>query len=205
MSEAISVQAEFEKLIIELEKLKSVNEFATANTASAHSVIEGMDEFISTSKSLQSRIEEQQAQEYVRLTQAIEELNKLSADLVKTKNSLITENSDLLKHHDEAFQNGVKSLTESVNQKTQGLSTELQSATKQLTEKLALSHQASSEQITHVEEAVMSSIENMRSTFAQVQLKQSKQIKLLVVFGIVISLAGASLTLWLLLIRYGII
>ncbi|MEO6168957.1 MAG: hypothetical protein ABIO46_04300, partial [Chitinophagales bacterium] len=58
MKESIIIQEEFENLIEQLERLKSINELTSANTESSQQVIKQMDNFISSTNEYKKKIEE---------------------------------------------------------------------------------------------------------------------------------------------------
>ena len=105
MEENINIQAEFEQLIEQLERLKNINELASANTESSREVISNLGTFIKTTDNYSKSIE-------LNLNQKSVEIDKLIVNLEKSILKIESETKLFSTNVGTSF-NGFKSETQS--------------------------------------------------------------------------------------------
>lgn len=105
MEENINIQAEFEQLIEQLERLKNINELASANTESSREVISNVGTFIKATDNYSKSIE-------LNLNQKSVEIDKMIVNLEKSILKIESETKIFSTNVGTSF-NGFKSETQS--------------------------------------------------------------------------------------------
>jgi phage host-nuclease inhibitor protein Gam len=99
MNKIATLQSEFEVLIAELEKLKSINELTSANTESARQVIVQVESFIKGTSDFESTLRKEQTEQFKKLNESNEALAVSIARFDESKNSLTSAIESLLEAH----------------------------------------------------------------------------------------------------------
>lgn len=98
MENTIEIQKEFEILVSELERLKSINELTSSNANSAKTVVDEIDKIANAAKQIHSSVE----LDFLQKNEKINELLlQLSETITSTKASVRTTQSELQKKVDE--------------------------------------------------------------------------------------------------------
>lgn len=127
MNKIATLQNEFEVLITELEKLKSVNELATTNTESARQVIVQVDSFIKRTNEFEATIRNEQTEQFKKLNESNASLANSIALFDESRDSLTSAIEGLLeahqRSHKELLNRAIDNVSSSLKQHfTEGLS-----------------------------------------------------------------------------------
>lgn len=198
MEESIKIQEEFENLIEQLERLKNITELTSANTESAHKVINQIDIFVLSTNAYKKKLEEDLTLKsqsidklILHLDKSIDSLNVQSQAFTKSLNSSFT----ILK--DETGTN-FSSLTEAVSDKIESVQKSIADFKSTLIDKSEKSETNLMEFYTKKITTLTGIIDENKSSFIEKFITQDKEVKTLktllfiicglIVFGIIVTI-----------------
>lgn len=123
MDEIVNIQTEFENLINELEKLKSINEYTNLNVENSKMIIKKINSFLESISVLIASIEMDYKSKSIQIEKLINSLsnNSLSQDLKILEEFVLTGNSsmELLLKNIKQYSQGIESLFSDIINETQ--------------------------------------------------------------------------------------
>ncbi len=145
MEEIVTIQTEFEKLINELEKLKSINEYTNLNVENSKMIIKKINSFLESISTLKASIEMDYNSKSIQIEKLILSLsnNSLSKDLKILEEFVLTGNSsmELLLKNIKQFSQGIESLFSDISQETKKLQGSNNESTTKILERLNVNYQ----------------------------------------------------------------
>lgn len=191
MSNIENLQSEFENLIAELEKLKSVNEFAATNTESAQNVIELMTEFVQRTENFEKELRSNHESKSESLSKLIAEFTEsvkafdvsrsnLETSLVSGLSEKFTEQKILI----ESLQKRIEESEQKVNLTIRGVKNDLSNTQSVIKAELLQSQEDAMNKVVSELEKNMSSLQNDISGLSK------QNFMLLAIIAVISSLAA---------------
>lgn len=215
MENTIEIQKEFEILVSELERLKTINELTSSNANSAKIVVDEIDKFVKSVENFKTAIDKDLKEKSSKIDLILKQLDatvlsiesnaKKSVDdhsqklkeLHEKSDSVINQNKDALSKELNKFADTLSNLSESI-------SSTVGNSTAKITEKLQeVNHQTQSElsnisgqvnkNITSIETSLNAKLKDLNGQIEQ-NMKLSKQNRIFLIVSSIVTI-GLLITL----------